>query len=306
MKYMFFPGCKIPYHLPGYGASTRAVLAALDIELVDAEFNCCGYPIRHRSFEAAVFSAARALAITRQAGLPLLTPCMCCYGNLMHADHWMRKHPPLERSVNRLLSDEGLEWGDGIDIRHLFSVLYEDVGTDAIRSRIRRPQTHRKVAAHYGCHALRPAKVVRFDNPLAPHRFESLIAAIGAEPVEWSERLSCCGNPVWGKNDRLAIALMEKKLMSAERSGADCLCTGCTYCQLQFGPIRREMVPGSGGIDAILFTRLLGESLGLDPERLGAGLPERSPGSDLQNRALNFKDLDSASLNPNNRLSKTT
>lgn len=304
MKYIFFPGCKIPYHLPGYDASTRAVLAALDVELVDAEFNCCGYPIRHRSFEAAVFSAARVLAIARQADLPLLTPCMCCYGNLKHADHWLRKHPPLERSANRLLAEEGLEWGEGIGIRHLLSVLCDDIGTDHLRSRVRRPQTGRKVAAHYGCHALRPAKVVQFDNPLAPRRFESLIAATGAKPVEWSERLSCCGNPVWGKNDRLAVTLMRKKLVSAERSGADCLCTGCTYCQLQFGPIRRAVLPNGGGIDAILFTRLLGESLGLDPENLGVGLRERPPASDLQNPSLLFKNLDSTPLDLKNRLSK--
>jgi len=59
MKFALFAGCKIPFFLPQYGLAGQAVLNALEVELVDMEFNCCGYPIRHRSFEAFVLSAAR-------------------------------------------------------------------------------------------------------------------------------------------------------------------------------------------------------------------------------------------------------
>ena len=31
MRYLYFPGCKIAYHLPQYDQSTRRVLAALGI-----------------------------------------------------------------------------------------------------------------------------------------------------------------------------------------------------------------------------------------------------------------------------------
>lgn len=280
LTYVYFPGCKVADHLPAYDVATRAVLAALDIRLLDVPFTCCGYPIRHRSFEAAVFAAARVLALAGRAGVPLLTPCMCCLGQLKLADHWLRKHPPLQDFVNRLLAEEDLRWEAGIGIRHLLSVLHDDIGPAAIRARVKRPPQGLKVAAHYGCHGLRPARVVQFDNPLAPRRFESLIAAAGASPVPWSERLSCCGNPLWGKNDPLALQMMRRKLASAAAAGADRLCTGCTYCQLQFAPIRRLALPHAAGPEAVLFPRLLGESLGLDPEDLGAGLAERAPGSD--------------------------
>lgn len=55
MKYAYFPGCKIPHHLPEYGSSMEAVCAVLDIELVKPEFNCCGYPVRHENELASIF-----------------------------------------------------------------------------------------------------------------------------------------------------------------------------------------------------------------------------------------------------------
>ncbi len=63
MNYAVFWGCKIPFYLPQYELSVRAVLNVLGIKLTDMEFNCCGYPIRHDSFEASVFSGARNIAL---------------------------------------------------------------------------------------------------------------------------------------------------------------------------------------------------------------------------------------------------
>jgi heterodisulfide reductase subunit B len=126
------------------------------------------------------------------------------------------------------------------------------------------------VAAHYGCHALRPSNIVHFDDPLAPSIFEDLIAATGAKTVDWPRRLDCCGNPLWGKNNAISLSLMRTKVMDASESGADCICTACTYCQLQFDQIQgsqasAQNIPGT--MPAILYSQLLGISMGL-PERL--------------------------------------
>lgn len=107
MAFVYFPGCKIPYHLPGYDSATRAVLGAFEIDLIAPDLTCCGYPIRHRSAEAFVFSAARIMAIALEHGHPLLTPCMCCYGSLKHADHWLRKHPLWKKRLTRCWPKRG-------------------------------------------------------------------------------------------------------------------------------------------------------------------------------------------------------
>lgn len=273
MKYAFFPGCKIPYHLPQYGQATRSACTALGIELVDLDFNCCGYPIRHQSFVASMFSAAWNFALARQHGLVILTPCKCCFGNLRHAVYWLRENEELRQRIRSMLHEQGLELPPVNELRvvHLLQALDSDVGAARIASAVTLPLQDVRVAAHYGCHALRPGAVTQFDNPLSPTIFERLVKATGSEPVDWPMRLECCGNPLWGKNDRLAAKLAVKKLVDARAAGADVLCTACSYCQLQFDTLRPQLPQEAvaGAPPAVLFPQLLGLALGLAPHAVG-------------------------------------
>jgi heterodisulfide reductase subunit B len=279
MRLLYFPGCKLDSHLPAYDLATRAVLEHLSIDLVDREMNCCGYPVRHQSFAAFLCSAARNLALAEAEGLAIVTPCKCCFGSYQHARHWLRRKPALRRQINAHLAEEGLRWEDRSEVFHLLSLLHNQVGTSALKAQVRKPLTGVRVAAHYGCHALRPAEITAFDNPTAPRIFETLVAATGASPVPWSRRTECCGHPLWKQNPRISLALMEKKLVSAREAGADCLCSACTHCQLQFDGVRRqhpEADPTEGKLSAIVFPQLLGLAMGLPPEWLGLrpdGLP---------------------------------
>lgn len=272
MKRLYFPGCKIHDHLPAYDASTRAVLARLSVELVDTELNCCGYPVRHQNFRAYLLSAARNLALAEAQGLDILTPCKCCFGSFKHALYWLRRKPALAEDINRRLASENLHWADRSDAVHLLSLLHNQVGDERLKAQVTAPMQEVKVAAHYGCHALRPAAVTAFDNPTAPQLFESLVAATGANPLLWARRTECCGAPLWEKNPRMALALMEKKLASAQEAGADYLCSACTYCQLQFDGIRRQHPqadPSQGRLKTLLYPQLLGLAMGLPADELG-------------------------------------
>ena len=233
MKYAYFPGCKIAHHLPGYGAGTEAVCAALGIELVPVEFNCCGWPMTDESLLASIFSSARNLALAGRAGLPILTPCKCCFGQLKKAQARLDQQPDLAREIGRLLAREGLEPARP-EVVHLLTVLDRDVGPDKLRSLTVRPLTDLKAACHYGCHALRPSGLTGFDDPHNPTVFERLVQALGAETMDWELRLECCGQPLQGRDDRISQTLADRKLNSARAAGADKIVTACTYCQLQF------------------------------------------------------------------------
>jgi len=270
--YLYFPGCKLTPFLPQYDRATRAVLRAFDIRLDDTELNCCGYPIRHQNLAAYLLAAARNLALAGRAGLPLLTPCQCCYGNLKQAAYWLDKKVDLRAFVNHELAVEGLQWRPGIPVRHLLSVLVEDIGLPRVRERIRRPLEGLPVAAHYGCHALRPGHVAQLDNPLAPTIFENLLSATGAAPLTWPLRLECCGHPVRSKNPMLAGELMRNKCADARASGARLMVTACTYCQMQFAGIYEEPQPAerrTGDLPAVLVSQLLGWAMELPDDRLG-------------------------------------
>ncbi|KUG27707.1 cob--com heterodisulfide reductase subunit b [hydrocarbon metagenome] len=282
MTYAWFPGCRIPFHLPDYGRQSLAVLSALGAPAAEMEFNCCGYPVRHQSLFASVLSAARAMAVAARAGLDILTPCKCCFGHLRFAQSILAERPDLMGAVTDALRPEALRYDPDLTVSHLLPLLVREVGLPAVEKAVVRPLTWLRAAAHYGCHALRPSQVTRFDDPLAPVLFENLLSAAGCVPVSWTLRLECCGQPLAGKNDRLAMALAHSKYASALEAGADVLVTACTYCQMQLGSSALSCdlpAPGMGQaagprpqppLPVATVSRILGAALGLWPleERL--------------------------------------
>jgi heterodisulfide reductase subunit B len=275
MKYAFFPGCKVPYHVPYYETSARLVLKEFGIELEAPEFNCCGYPIRFLDFKAFLFSSARNLALAGRSGLPLLCLCKCCYGTLRYADQLLRNNESLLAEINHRLGEEGLHYPNRPVIKHLLNVLFEVIDPETIEKKIARPLKKVKTAAHYGCHILRPHDVVDFDDPVNPSKFEKLIAYTGAESVDWVLRKQCCGDPLWEKNKELSLELANKKITDARQAGAKLLCVGCTHCLMQFERVQAKEMSGTEKdlqLPPLLYPQLLGFSLGLDGDDLGISL----------------------------------
>lgn len=273
MPYAWFGGCKINHYLPQYETASRAVLAKLGVGVKDLEFNCCGYPIRDQDFQAFMLTAAANLALADNAGLDIVTPCKCCFGNLRKAQYLMDRYPRLDSVVKKRLADMGVTLKGNPRIRHMLQVLDQDVGASAIKEQVSRPYQGLKIAVHYGCHALRPSVITQFDeHPLAPTIFERMVEVTGARSVDWKKKLECCGNPVMDKNPELAGALTAGKIDSARQAGADYLCAACTYCQIQFDQVQaREALPleNGEGLPSLLYPQLLGLSLGLAGNELG-------------------------------------
>jgi heterodisulfide reductase subunit B len=140
MKFAFFLGCTIPARLPQYESSSRAVLETFGVELLDIkEFNCCGYPVRNNDYKAAILSSARNLALAERQNLDMLVLCKCGFGMLKHADYHLKENPALRNEINALLKGEGITYEGGVKIKHLLSVLYHDVGIEAIKEKVTRP-----------------------------------------------------------------------------------------------------------------------------------------------------------------------
>jgi heterodisulfide reductase subunit B len=275
MTYALFLGCNIPARVEQYEASARAVLRQVDVPVTDIrEFNCCGYPMRNSNRKAFLFSAAVNLALAEKAGLDIMTLCKCCFGSLKEAAHLLGEDEGLRAEINTLLAGRGLAYDGKVAVRHFLSVLYHDVGLDAIKAKVTAPYKKCKIATHYGCHALRPSKVTRFDDPVAPVLFDQLVEVTGAKSVDWTSKLECCGAPALGVNDALSMKLTERKLTGAKNAGANYLCSACPYCQLQFDAVQGMMVSGNGSdpLASILYPQLLGLSMGIDEKTLGIGM----------------------------------
>jgi len=273
MTYALFLGCQIPIRLQQYETSSRAVLERLGVELMDIEeFNCCGYPLRNIDFKTFLLASARNLALAEKKNLNVMTLCQCCYGALKKADFLLKENPSLKKEVNAVLQQEGVSYEGKIEIKHLLSVLDQEVGVETIRKKVEKPFEGLNIAAHYGCHALRPSQVVQFDDPGNPSIFDRLVEVTGAKSIDWLMRLECCGAPLLGSNDELSTEMTLKKLNNGQASGADYLCTACTYCQIQFDTVQQMILSrrGSGHpLPSILYPQLLGLSMGIPPEPLG-------------------------------------
>jgi len=278
-RFALFLGCTIPYHLKSYESSSRAVLGKLGVILLDIpEFNCCGYSLRNKNFKAFLLCSARNLALAERKGLNIMTLCSCGYGSLKKAVHILREDPSLKDEINVVLSKESLRYEGKIEVMHLLTVLYNEIGLKAIKENITMPYKDLKVATHYGCHALRPSKIVQFDDAFSPTLFDELVNITGAKSIDWPSKLECCGAPLLGINSELSFDLTKKKFEGAKRAGAHCLTNACSFCQIQFDAFQRKIKDYQ--VPSILYPQLLGLCMGLDERVLG-----------LDRRQIEIKDF---------------
>lgn len=285
MKFAFFLGCNIPARVNQYEASARAVLGRLDVELVDLpRFVCCGYPARNVDQRAYLVSAARNMAVAAEAGLDMLVLCKCCYGSLKTAQHLLEADAALREEINRVIAAEGPRYNGAVQVKHLLAVLRRDVGLERVKSGIQKRFSGLPIAVSYGCHALRPSEVTGFDDPVTPSVFDELVELTGAFSVAWARKLDCCGAPLTGINDRLAMQMARRKLDSAIQSGARYICTACPYTHLQFDWVQRMAGDESNSqppLPAILYPQLLGLCMAIGSQALG--LPQnRTDGGHIE------------------------
>ena len=286
MQFAFFHGCNIPARVSQYADATRAVCSKLDIKLVEFDkFNCCGYPARNIDQRAFVLSAAKNLALAEGSGLDMLVMCKCCYGSLKKAASILDEDQDLKKDINGVLAQEKLHYEGLVGINHLLTVLHRDVGAGNLKSLISRTYSGLQIAVSYGCHALRPSRITGFDDPVSPKIFDELVEITGAFSVAWARKLDCCGAPLTGVNDRLAMDMAMKKIASAREAGAHYICTACPYTHLQFDRLQSEIAANSDNwepLAPILYPQLLGLCMGIDESDLG-----------LFNNRLNLADISS-------------
>ncbi len=274
--YAFFIGCNIPARVKQYEMAARAVLKQLQVELKDFRlFNCCGYPMRNTDENAYLLSASKNLALAEKEGLGILALCKCCFGSLKIADFKLKEDDGLRKEMNRHLASHGLKYQGKTNIKHFLSVLYHDVGIENLTQTLTKSYKDLKIATHYGCHALRPSQITRFDNPVAPSLFDELVEVTGAESVDWETRLECCGAPLMGIQDNLSMDLTRKKLKDGKHAGAAYLCAACPWCHIQFDAVQHTIMSENGNespLASILYPQLLGLCMGIDNETLGIGM----------------------------------
>ena len=271
MKYAFFPGCSLESTGWDFDRSTRGVCRALGIELVDIpDWVCCGStPAHTTSASLSVALPVMNLQKAKEMGLPVLTACASCYARLRTANHVVRNDPDERSRVERIT---GKPYDGAVEVRHLLDVLVNDLGLEAIRAKVVRPLKGMRVASYYGCLLTRPPEIVAFDDTEHPVCMDDLVAAAGAEPVEWPFKTECCGGALSITRSEIVNRLGFRLLTMARQAGAECLAVACPLCESNLDLRQADAAKAHGAIPdtpVLYITQLLGLALGLSEAEVG-------------------------------------
>ena len=272
-SYALFLGCTIPARQPNYESSVRKSLSKLGVELVDLpNMTCCAPPpIESINLQSSMSLAAYNICLAEEADLDLITLCSGCFQSLAKTNAMLKADEHLKAKINSVLSHTGKKFEGSKEVKHYLQVLADDVSIKRVRQSISKPLNNLKVAAFYGCHALRPSELLKLDDPEDPRILDDLIEALGAKSVEYPNKLKCCGGLLRGVSDELALDLAREKLVNTSKAGADCITTLCPFCfiALDIGQIQlRSKLNETYDMPVLHYSELLALSLGIDPKEL--------------------------------------
>ncbi len=279
-EYAYFPGCSLEKIAISYHMSALETTKKLGITLKELDdWNCCGATAYFHVDELLAYTlSARNLALAEKVGSEVVAPCSACYKNMYFTNRHLQEDPDLAEFINEALSEDNLSYSGSVKVKHLLEVLSKDVSSDEIKSQVVFPLTGLKVATYYGCQILRPKK--DHEDVEQPHSFEDLMAAIGAEPVDYSLKMACCGGSLLISSRPAAYGMIRNLLYEAERTHADVIATACSLCQVNLECYQQQINQDFGthfSIPVLYFTQLMGLSMGIQPKKLGFGKEFISP-----------------------------
>jgi heterodisulfide reductase subunit B len=144
------------------------------------------------------------------------------------------------------------------------------VGYEAIKDSIIRPLDGLKMAIHYGCHLLKPSKIMQVDDPNNPTVMEDLVTTLGATPVRHKNWYLCCGKAC--QTEDVPSNMMHDLLGTVNDEEADILCMICPTCfgQFDFGQMKvAKKFDEDYKTPPVYFFQLLAYAQGVPYEELG-------------------------------------
>jgi heterodisulfide reductase subunit B len=276
--YAYYPGCSLETMAASYHISAVETAAGLGAELAEiGDWNCCGATnYSHVDELLATVLCARNLALAEKEGnLDVVAPCSACFKNLYFANEHMLDDPDLMEHMNYALEADDLQYEGTVRVHHAMDLFVGEIGLDKIREEATDRLEGLKVAAYYGCQITRPRKPGQgMEEVENPHFFEDLIEAIGATPVEFPQRLRCCGASLIVTNRDAALDMLRVLLQSAVDSGADVIATACPLCQVNLEVYQSDVNRTFGtdyAVPIAYFTQLMGVALGSKPKDVAIG-----------------------------------
>ena len=283
-KVAYYPGCALEGTGHAYNRSTKEVGKKLGLDLVELkDWNCCGaMEVKNIDPKIQTYLSARNLTIAEEMGFDkVMAPCNGCYHNLKKAEYDLA-HDEKSVEVNARLSQKAghktYEAGK-VETIHALDWIKKAVGEEELARRVQNSLNGLKVANYYGCMYTRPRHIFPekdkgpgSESTSKPHFMDDLLAAAGAQNVEFPLKTACCGGAHSLSDSDTSTKLVLNILETAEACGAEVIATECPTCHtgLEMHQVRAEKVLGrKTTVKIMYFTQLLGLAMGLSPKTVG-------------------------------------
>jgi heterodisulfide reductase subunit B len=264
----YYPGCSLHSTSKEFNVSTQAVCKALDLNLVEPDgWVCCGSSAAHRADPlAALRLPMENLAIIEQSGFDEVTmPCAACFSRHKAALYEIRHSEDHKEAVEKAI---GYEYQDSLRVSSLGEAIFRRVGPEQVTRRVKQSLKGLRVVCYYGCLLTRPPQVTEAEHPENPMELDMLMAALGAEVVDWSYKTTCCGAAHSLTRPDIVLDLSGKLIKAARQSNADAIVVACPLCHTNLDARQFQMKLGDE-LPILYFTQLMVLALGL-PEKFAA------------------------------------
>jgi len=281
----YYPGCALEGTGHAYNRSTKVVGKALGLDLVEVKnWNCCGaMEVKNIDPKIQTYLSSRVMSIAaNEMGFDtVMAPCNGCYHNLKKAEYDLQNDARSAEVVDRLSQKAGHETykAGQVETIHALDWIKESIGEEGLRERVKNSLNGLKIANYYGCMYTRPRHIfpekdqgTGSESTSKPHFMDDLLAAAGAENVDFPLKTACCGGAHTLSDSDTSTRLVLNILNAAEASGAEVIATECPTCHsgLEMHQIRAEKRLGrKTSVKIVYFTQLLGLALGLSPRQVG-------------------------------------
>jgi heterodisulfide reductase subunit B len=284
-KVAYYPGCSLEGTGKPYDRSTKAVGKKLGLELEEVKnWNCCGaVEVKNIDPDVETYLSSRVMSIAanEMGHEVVMAPCNGCYHNLKKAEHSLSTKESSREAVDTLSKKAGhaTYQAGQIETIHALDWIKQEIGEEGIASKVKKSLKGLKVANYYGCMYTRPRHIFpekdsgpASESTSKPHFMDDLLAAAGAENVDFPLKTACCGGAHTLSDSDTSTKLVLNILKAAEEAGADVIATECPICHsgLEMHQIRAEKEHGvKTKVNILYFTQLLGLAMGLSPRACG-------------------------------------
>jgi len=271
----YYPGCSLHATSPEFDHSTRAVCQALGMELIEPRgWVCCGSSAAHRADPgAALRLPLENLALIEQSGFQeVVMPCAACFNRHKTALHELRRHGERhvgERHVGERAASppeqSGYAYQGSVRVSSLAESIHNRVGLEGVAAKVKQPLHDLRLVCYYGCLLTRPPEVTGSAHPENPTELDELMAALGAQVLDWSYKTTCCGAAHSLTRPDIVLKLSGDLIQHARQTGAEAIAVACPLCHTNLDA-RQFQMKLAEPMPVLFFTQLMAVAFGL-PEK---------------------------------------